>query len=276
MSKETKEPKESKSIWDLLRERFAAPTYAYLEEVRNGTGYQRRQVRTADALAYCTWPSRGLELHGIEVKVSRSDWIKERDDPDKSAEIQRFCDRWWLAIDDEKIVEAGELPPAWGLLVRKGAKLICKVDAPKIEAQPLDRLMLAAILRNVTDRYMPRSNIRKEIEQARSSAYEQGAKSRDGELERTKRELNQIKGNVREYEQASGLNLDVHGWNGHAKRVGAAVQLIIEGGVERHRRDLQAAVSQARSVVASMERLLRGMEETPEATPGASPERAEE
>jgi len=29
------------------------------------------------------WPSGGLEIHGHEVKVSRSDWLRELKEPEK-------------------------------------------------------------------------------------------------------------------------------------------------------------------------------------------------
>ena len=43
------------------------------------------------------WPSRGLYIAGVEIKVSRADWLKERKDPGKSVSIQRFCKYWYVA-----------------------------------------------------------------------------------------------------------------------------------------------------------------------------------
>jgi hypothetical protein len=63
------------------------------------------------------WPSRGIELHGIEIKVSRNDWLKELGDPAKADEIARFCDRWWVAAGDESIHQWDSLekrnPVSW-------------------------------------------------------------------------------------------------------------------------------------------------------------------
>lgn len=131
-----------------LRKRFAAPAWAYFEEVRNGTGFARKTTRTADALAMSLYPSRGLELHGVEVKVSRSDWQRELDDPEKAEEIGKYCDRWWLATGQKVVRDISEIPAAWGWLEvdAKGA-LKTRKEAPIRLAEPLDRLMLAAILR---------------------------------------------------------------------------------------------------------------------------------
>lgn len=138
------------SLRGALRERFAAPEWAYFEEVRNGTGWTRRVTRTADALAFGLWPSRGLELHGIEIKSARSDWKNELANPAKAEEIGRFCDRWWL-VTEEKVAHLEEIPPAWGWMVFDGKKLKMWKDAPKREAQPIDRPMLAAILRKASE-----------------------------------------------------------------------------------------------------------------------------
>lgn len=94
---------------------FVCLYVTFLEQVADGTGHH--QSRWADAIAICVWPSRGYDLPGFEVKVSRGDWINELKDPAKSASVQRFCNRRWLAVASDKIVQPGELPPTWGLLV---------------------------------------------------------------------------------------------------------------------------------------------------------------
>ena len=155
-------------------------------------------------------------------------------------------------VTDETIVEAGELPPTWGLLAPRRGKLVALTEAPKLEAVPLDRLMLASLLRAVTEKYMPRANIHSELEGARKSAYEAGAKSREAEIGRVQRELNQIRAAVRDYESASGLDLDVHGWNGQSRKVGAAVKLVLSGGADAYRQPLQNLYNTAQHLVRSM------------------------
>lgn len=138
-------------IFEALRKRYAPPSWAYFEEVRNGTGYARKTTRTADGLALSLWPSRGLELHGIEVKVHRSDWLRELDEPEKAEEIGRFCDRWWLACTPGVVADLAEVPIAWGLLEWDGKRWKSKREAPKREPEPLDRLMLASLLRQASE-----------------------------------------------------------------------------------------------------------------------------
>lgn len=51
---------------------YSQPEWAILFDVGNATG--GRATRRADAVAMSLWPSRGLELYGFEIKVSRADW----------------------------------------------------------------------------------------------------------------------------------------------------------------------------------------------------------
>lgn len=74
---------------------------------------------------------------GHEVKVSRSDWLTELDDPSKGA-WRRFTHHWWLVVPDAAIVKPGELPDGWGLLaIGAGGKLRSKVTAPRLNPEPL-------------------------------------------------------------------------------------------------------------------------------------------
>ena len=64
-----------------MSKRWAAPEWAIMWEVAEGTG--ARGGRYADAVMMSLWPSRGLELHGVEIKISRADWKREAFDPQR-------------------------------------------------------------------------------------------------------------------------------------------------------------------------------------------------
>jgi hypothetical protein len=131
-----------------LMNRYRAPEYACFFEVANSTG--AGATRSADAVAMSLYPSRGLMMHGFEIKVSRSDWLHELKQPDKSVAIQRFCDHWWI-VSPAGIVKDGELPPTWGHLILKGNGLNCDVKAPKLERDSWEPAFLAALLRRAHD-----------------------------------------------------------------------------------------------------------------------------
>jgi hypothetical protein len=115
--------------------------------VRSHAGFDAR--RTADFIAMDTWPSKGLEIHGHEVKVSRSDWLRELKEPEKAAEFIPYVNRWWLVVPDPVIVGLGELPDGWGLLAMRGGRLAVIEKAARRDALPLPPTRLAALLRAV-------------------------------------------------------------------------------------------------------------------------------
>ncbi|HEX5347902.1 MAG TPA: hypothetical protein VFW64_12510 [Pseudonocardiaceae bacterium] len=148
------------AVLAMLRARYSAtnpgngPRYVYAAGVRNQAGFGGwgpggSRLRTADFVVMDTWPSKGLALHGHEVKVSRSDWLRELKDPDKAEAFRPYMDYWWLVVPDRAIVRDGELPDGWGLLVAVGKRLRAVVPAPRREAEPMPKGMMAAFLRAV-------------------------------------------------------------------------------------------------------------------------------
>lgn len=132
----------------LLRERYCAPEWAIFFEVQNGTGAGRS--RYADALAMNLFPSRGLELHGFEVKVSRSDWKRELSNPHKAEDHFKNCDRWWI-VAPKGVVEKDELPPTWGHIIADESGLRQTVVAPRLEPVQWSRAFVAAFLRRASE-----------------------------------------------------------------------------------------------------------------------------
>lgn len=197
------------NIHDALQTRYPTDAYALFFEVRNGTGNQRRTVRTADALVMSLWPSRGLDLIGIEIKSSRSDWLRELADPAKAEEgLFPYCDQWYLAVADEKIVQAGELPKTWGLLVPKGGKLVCRVEAPPLAPKPMDRLQLAAILRRAKEWQADPEEVAQRIQRTAEENYKLGVAHADSRAEAVRKELESMRAGVRTFEAAAGISID--------------------------------------------------------------------
>lgn len=202
-----------------LRDRYAGEAWAFLTEVPNGTGSAKS--RSADAMAMSLWPSRGLELHGIEIKVSRADWLKELRDPAKAEDFANYTDRWWLAIGDADIVKDGELPPTWGLLIPKGNKLVQKVAAPKLNTIEIDRCFMAGLLRRATEQLVSKDEQREALRAEYNRGCQAGLDSADAQIKRAKIEKEQAEQTVKNFESASGLR--IHQWT--AGDVGRLVAL---------------------------------------------------
>lgn len=211
-----------------LAAKFPSPSYAFLTQVRNGTGYERN-ARTADAMAMSLWPSRGMDIIGFEVKVSRSDWMRELMLPEKAEGIAQFCDQWYIVVGDEMIVQEGELPSAWGLMVpcaKKGLRIV--KEAPQLEKpKPVDKLMLASILRNTCERTISKDAIESEMHRN----FERGKESAKYEIERTQKENQELKESIEMFEKHSGVRIST--WKDSNRELGIAVKEVMEN---RHKK----------------------------------------
>ena len=246
---------ETHQVLNALADRYSGEEWAYLQEVRSSTGYVRN-LRTADALAMSLWPSRGLELHGFEVKASRSDWVKELKEPQKAEEIFKYCDRWWIAVGDAEIVKPGELPPTWGLLIPRGNKLVVKVEAPKLEAQTLSRNFLAGILRRAKESLVPKTQIDDQLQRKYDEGIATGKKNAEYNIRLDLEELERLKRQVKEFQEKSGLA--IHGYR--AGQIGEAVRLLMEPHrLDQHLKEISVMIAshneQARTLQYHLDKL---------------------
>lgn len=237
-----------------LEKRFPAPEYAFFREVRNGTGYSRGVTRTADAMAFGLWPSRGLELIGFEVKTYRGDWLREKQSPEKAEEICRFCDRWYV-VASNGVVKREELPPTWGLLEMRGERLTEVVAAPVLNPEKLDRLMVASLLRCGAQQaaVAEAERVRKLVDEAIPKDHrfiEQKAKAAQAE-----QHLAEFKHAVDEFEKKSGVQITRWGDNG---RIGEAVNLYLRGDlkVEQHADRLKRLKAEVEGIARNIDRAL--------------------
>ncbi len=187
-------------ILDAIEVLWPSPAWAWLREVSNSTGVSAS--RYADAVGVSTWPSRGIFARGIEVKISRHDWLSELKNPDKSAKVQAYCRDWYVATPPG-IILAGELPETWGhVIVDKKAVVACE---PKLRQEPkaLDWNFAAALIRRAQE----------SVDAARQRGEEKGRREtfeqlNGGEVEALKNELASIKVKIQMFEQAAKSSSD--------------------------------------------------------------------
>jgi hypothetical protein len=131
-------------IYDLLRKRHEGNEWVLIEEVSPGL---RSSNRYADAVAVNLWPSRGHQIIGYEVKVSRADWLRELKQPEKAEEsVFRYCDRWYV-VAAKGIVKPNELPAGWGLIEQFGSQLRTTAESAKLSPEPITRAFFASLVR---------------------------------------------------------------------------------------------------------------------------------
>lgn len=240
-------------LMKLLRAKYAPPEYALFTNVSNGTG--SRADRWADALCMGIWPSRGLTLHGFELKVSRGDWLKELATPTKAESICRYCDHWSVVAGGNDIVRDGELPSTWGLIAHNGHGLKVVKPAPAFPSPaPINRTFLAAICRRAVEQGVDAAALKA----ARDAGYTDGAASEKHtasyEARRTESELKELREKLAAFESASGITIDR--WTYDTKSIGAAVKLLVNSDPRREFENLATSAERiakhARETIAAL------------------------
>lgn len=205
-----------------LREHLPAKEYALMWEVSDAAGFARS--RSADAIAMSLWPSRGLQLMGFEIKVSRSDWLNELRNPAKADKIANYCDRW-IVLTPAGLIPPSELPPLWGLWEFDGRAVRCAVTPKPIEAAPMNRSFLAALLRRAdeTNAALIAAGITKEREVERAKWNERV----ETEVRERMHRYEALKRDVEQFETASGVKIKDEWRYGE---IGKAVKVVMENG----------------------------------------------
>lgn len=244
-------------LTDLIATKFSKPTYACFRNVANGTG--TNISNRADAIAVGCWPSRGLSLDGFEVKISRSDWLRELKMPHKAEAFAPYCDRWWIVVGNAEIVKLDEMPEGWGLMAARGGGLGVVREAVKNASPvPVDRHLLAAICRKAADNDIEASALAEAETRGRSDARK--------EWERTfnalKDKLGEKEQQIIDFERASGLNIR-RGDAADLKRFAEAVRIVMDqpaSVLERPHRELKWMVSHAESLLSITQKQLAAVE----------------
>jgi len=201
-----------------VRKLFAGNSYTVLSQVRNGTGFSK-QPRTADMLAISTWPSRGLYVAGIEIKVNKYDLQRELANAKKADEIARYCRLWYVAIpeglDDNLII-----PDAWGVIT-VNAKLKARiVRSFTLKPVPMDDLLVCSILRNFAESHVNKS----EVDDRVKIGIEERVKHLDSV--RTHR-LKNLEDGIQKFKEHSGIDLMNYGsFSYDTENIGAAIKLL--------------------------------------------------
>lgn len=244
----------STTIRAAILKTFARPEWAVMFEVAPATGYSHSKQRYADAVMMSLWPSRGLDLHGVEIKVSRSDWKREAADPTKAERIAAYCDYWWVFVAPGVIHDLAEVPTPWGVREFDGKKLKTIREATRTEAQPIDRGFLASLLRR-NDESGQRdisADVAKAVDEIRAGD-ERRIKS---EIEMRTRRADEIIAQEKAFAEASGLNLSQLAYHSNIKEVAAMLKCLLESGVQGQYSSLNYLASNFRTTADKIDKAL--------------------
>ncbi len=227
----------------MLEKKYCAPSWAFFTEVKSSVGFGNRR---ADGIAVAMWRSLGLEIHGFEVKCSRSDWLNELKDGSKSEEIFKYCNRWWIVAADDSIVRDGELPPTWGLQIPNGRGMRVATKAPKLSPEALTVWFVAEILRRAWDSQKRPEALEIEFQRGRECGK---AEATPYDLKYQVEQAEKLRKNVEEFEKVSGVK--INSWQ-DPKDIGAAVKAVLEDGPEKIAQSLEYAKSEVERTLAQM------------------------
>ncbi len=129
--------------------------------------------RRFDLIAIMGWQSRGHVAMGFEIKVARSDWLRELAEPAKADPLVTLCSRWWIAAPPG-VVEVSELPPAWGLLVVHPEQIRTVKQAPELDPEAWPDAVWRCMLLRCATREIRSPD---ELDQARNKGWAEGRQS---------------------------------------------------------------------------------------------------
>lgn len=195
-----------------------------------------RGGRKLDVVVVSLWASRGLQLDGVEIKVSMSDWKRELDNPDKADWWWRHVHRFWIAApaDVAKKIKP-QLPPNWGLLSVSDTGVRALVTPePNRKPEPFTWGETVGLLRASADFGVAASQ--REYDRGRDDQRKmmEAAAERNGgvdpaagrKLAHVAAELERLRSQVAAFEETSGLTI-TNGWGAlDAQRIGSLVKLV--------------------------------------------------
>lgn len=232
------------TTWEVLRYKFPENEYVLIQEVSDASGFSRS--RSIDFMIINLWQSRGLAITGIERKSNRNDWLREIKQPQKQENHFKYCDYFYLLTDKEGVAKIEEIPDSWGWYhINESGVLKTLKQAPKLSPVDVNRSFLCAMLRRAADKtkYVHVDSLESRIQESAEKIKQQ----RNSELERKAGYYDDLKARVDEFEKASGLSL-AYRWDSNATKMGEAVKLVMNGGIEQYKEGLERIEKQIKNI----------------------------
>lgn len=249
-------------VKEALTGRWPASEYLSIYEAPQSSD---RQGRRLDVVVVSLWRSRGLQMDGVEIKVSMSDWKRELDEPAKADWWHQRVHRFWIAAPAEVAKKIKpQLPVNWGLLsVTASGVRVSVTPEPNRSPVPLTWPETVGLLRATADCGV--NVLARQYEKGVADGLERGRKeAANGTVDGQERrradlavaDLEAFRAAVREFEEASGIKLDR--WGRQNARLGRLVKLVNEAilqGPETIADRLAGQAEQLRSIADVTDRL---------------------
>jgi hypothetical protein len=193
----------------LLADKYPRDRYALFFDVPDNVGTNAH--RRADAIAVGCWKSVGHMIEGFELKVSRSDWLREVASVTKADPFIERCDRWWLVTSSPAIAKMEEIPACWGWMAVTKGGLRVQRPAPRLaQDNPnyIHRMFAVGILRKLQEDMTKAPEVAQMIlaaHEKREAEIEQRVKWK---TEHNARRVTELEGRIAKFEAESGLKID--------------------------------------------------------------------
>lgn len=245
----------------LLREKYPREKYALIFDVPDAVSLD--QKRRIDAIAFGCWASLGRSLEGFELKVSRSDWLRELRQVNKADPFVALCDYFWLVTADTKVAKLEEIPAAWGWMAATKSGLRIQRPASKLPGcgASFPRGFVIGVMRRMQDDLLASPDVAahiagkiKEIQDRRDDEIKWATQHANNESERLKKA-------VTEFEESSGIKFQPWGMGdiGHIVKQLRELGYGEDGGLraverllQRHENALRTTLEGIQSVRASL------------------------
>ncbi len=254
----------ARDIVDALEVRYARPEWHTERELT-------LQGRRLDFVAFNLWGARGYRTAGFEIKVSRSDLLRELSEYRKTELWTQVVDQFFI-VAPGKLVDPSELPDGWGLLELRGSKLFTKKQAAigagttlprELCARMLDRLhreRFDAIAKLSSAQARDRHQIREEVK----------AELRAGFAEETRERFERLEQKAEEYETLLRTLSVGHAWQPSKTLIERLRLLSINNypqALRRLREDQEQVIHNGQKMRQVLDELLASLEQ---ATPSAA------
>jgi hypothetical protein len=134
-------------ITALLQHRHAAPEWASFAQLPSNTGGINRYL---DFYAINLWHSKRYLKVAYEIKISRSDFHREMNEPRKREFAEKIADEAYFATP-LNLINPDEVPEGWGLIEMNAGGLRIKKRAPQRKVEDLPMSFIASLARRLSD-----------------------------------------------------------------------------------------------------------------------------
>lgn len=256
----------SADLCRMIESKFAGDgSHLALFDVPDNVGLNSK--RRADAIVIGNWGSTGRLVHGFEIKITRSDWLRELKHVDKADPFIARCDRWWLVTADDKLAKADEIPALWGWMTATKTGLRIQKAATIIPQSPdtLHKLFALGLIRKAYERstgdVMSNPMVTSEIERIRADHARRINETVARQSQAMKRDLDEYKRQAEKFEADSGMKLT--DWRlGNVGKLALAIHDMYADGYSSTRSRLTQQAKVMRDAAQSIDEALALMTET--------------